>query len=260
MNILSIIAGIILGIVLLTISFLTGYNFWILLAISFPILFVVFLIIFLYKNTSPSVEFEEIPEEKYMDRINTLNRKASEIHPLGFRKIDHFFVKMNPEVLVYVLKNDEKNCFACLYSIYPIYTMDFIAIFKGDYAITTSTSLDAAKFPLGDRSMLQCFPKQNAHPLFDAHLKAIDFVTEKGLKIYDVPDNEFREKFRESLIKAREKLRSFRLWPLALIYRSFVNDSKSYTKSMEEQYKEGRYNFLDDIKNFNTEDAEDTED
>lgn len=39
-------------------------------------------------------------------------------------------------------------------------------------------------------------------------------------------------------------IKSYNLWPLKALYRSFVNDSKSYGKPIAEQYREGRYNDL----------------
>lgn len=244
---ISIIMGIILGIILLIISNLTGWKLWILLIISFPVLFIVFVAISIYKNTSSSVNLEEIPQGKFTDRINELNRRASGIHSLGFRKIDHFLVKIFPEAIVYILKNDEKHCIACLYNIQTMKAVDFITSFKGNYSITTSSILEAAKFPLDEKSMMQGFPKQSVQNIFEAHIRAVDFVVEKRLEIFDMPDEEFRDKFKESLINARKRLRSYKYWPLLILYRSFVNDSKSYAKPIEEQYKEGRYKFLGEV-------------
>jgi len=195
-------------------------------------------------NFRDSLDFDSIPPAKFESRTHSLDKDVRNLAELAFEKVDTFYLKMVPDCVCYVLRHRKLPVYLNLYHFGQKKASDFMTFFENDIMLTTSASIDGGNVPPPAEAMLQIFENVPNETLFQEHMKAVRFVEQKGLKVIQIPVDEFRRQMMASMKDAEKRIRMHFMWPIVLIFWVVTGRGKFYAKPIEAQYESGIYNFL----------------
>jgi hypothetical protein len=214
-------------------------NFFLCILMIVPLLLVFSITYNILYNSRSGLKPEPIPAGIFGEQLNALNQISLDLKPQGFDRIDDFHLQMIPDTIVYVFKHREMPCYLCLYNIGGTIAKDVLTFFKNDYALTTTISVSGGNLPRGNRAFLQIYPNAPQEPLFEGHLKGLEFLKSKGLEPIEVNADQLRTRFMESFAKTWALVKKKPVWPLFVLYTAFTNPGKVYAKPIEQQFNEG---------------------
>lgn len=212
---------------------------WMVLVIGLPVLAVVLVIVSVLYNFRQSLKMNNIPAHGYGSRIKDLDREAGKVYGLGFKKIDQFYLKTIPDSVTYVFQHEKEPFSLCIYHMGQKMVCDMLTRFENDYHLTTTDSVDAGMAPRPKKSLMQIFPRQPYATLVQQHRQALAYVENSGIRVYDIPQLEFRRYFMTSYRTHADYMKKLFLWPIALIIRTLTKPGRIYCRSITEQFPEG---------------------
>ncbi len=213
--------------------------FWIFLIVVIPLLIIAFTYGSFSYSFRRSLRIEPIPGKGYASRIKALDIEKIKLNNLGFAKTDGFYLKMIPDTIVYVFKHKAEPVHFCLYNLGTKMTCDFVTRYGDEYSLTTCNNVDGGMTPRPERSLLQIITKVTYANLFGIHMKAHNFLVNKGLKTYDIAEEEFHQYFLKCLHSQAKFVREFMFWPVLLVFWTITRRGRVYCKEIETQYKKG---------------------
>jgi hypothetical protein len=93
--------------------------------------------------------------------------------------------------------------------------------------------------PRPEQSLLQIITGVAYHELFGIHKKAHVFLLEKGLKVSDLSEQEFRAYFLKNIHMYADHVRTYVLWPVLLIYWTIIRRGRIHCREIENQFQHG---------------------
>jgi hypothetical protein len=204
-----------------------------------PILTVGLVLGAFYYNFRESLQMEAVPKYGYAPRLRDLDNAAAQVTPLGFRKIDQFYLKAIPDSVSYIFKHEKEPFYLCVYHIGPKHVCDFITRFENDYYLTTANTVDAGMAPRPPKALLQIFPDQSYQTMLSYHMESYRYISENGIRVFDISEGEFRYYFMKSYREHAAYMKKLFLWPVALIIRTITRPGKVYCRTIKEQYPNG---------------------
>ena len=215
---------------------------------TFIILVPALVIIFIYGSFiysfRDSLTPEEIPATGYRERINETEKKLREL-PLGFKKIDRFYLKAVPDSITYAFLDENEPVISCLYHFGKKMGTDFVTFYNDGYSLTTNDSIDGGMAPRYERAFIQLFPENDYENLYRKHMESHIFLIEKGLRPLYIHRSEFRFYFMKEFKAQGEFIRKIPFWPVILLYRTITRYGKKYNLSIKRQYERGTIKIFD---------------
>lgn len=230
--------------VILAAIFIFEVPFWILLIILCPALLIALTVLQFNYSFRADLKIEPIPVEKYQARMREIESAEWELHWLGFRRTDQFYLSMSSDVVTYVYKHEAEPVYLCIYHFGMKKVCDLVSFFEGEMTLTTCSSVDGGMTPRPANKLLQVFEGASYSQMLEAHRSSIEFLEELGAKLTDMPGASFRERFMASIRETAEVSRKMFLWPVMLIYRTITKYGARYARSIEEQYRNGMVEIL----------------
>jgi hypothetical protein len=226
-------------IVTLIIVIVFNIPFWIFLLVVVPLLIIAFTYGSFNYSFRKSLRIEPIPQSGYALRMKDLDLETKKAESIGFEKIDAFYLKMIPNSVTYVLKHKEDPVYLCFYHFGTKKTCDFFTRYKNDYTLTTCDNIDGGMTPRPKKSLLQIATQVTYEQLFEIHKKAHTFLIERGLKLVELPREEFQHYFLKSIHDYAQYVRTYPLWPVRLIFWTVSKRGRIHCNEIETQYKTG---------------------
>jgi hypothetical protein len=202
-------------------------------------------------NCRSSLKPEPIPTGVFGELLKPLNLMTIELKSQGFDRIDDFYFQVVPDAFSYVFKHKELPCHLYLYSSGGKISIQITSFFKDDYALSSYTAISSGNFHSENKSFLQIYPNAGKETLLEEHLKGLEFLKLKGLKVSDMDTDELIAQYKEGFGKTWEPLKKNPLWPFIILYRYYTNPGKIYVKPIEQQFKEGIASLDDSNLNLN---------
>jgi hypothetical protein len=212
---------------------------WVFFVIILPLLIVGLVIVLFYYNFRESLQITNVPQYGYAPRLRDLDKIATYVEPLGFRKIDQFYLKAIPDSVTYVFKHEKEPFYFCVYHLGPKHACDIITRFENDYYLTTANTVDAGMTPRPPKSFLQIFANQPYQTMLSYHMESYRYISENGIRVFDISEGEFRYYFMKSYREHAAYMKKLFLWPVALIIRTITRPGKVYCRTIKEQYPNG---------------------
>ena len=222
--------------IMLVVIHLTNAPLWVVVVIFMPILTVSLVFGSVWYNFRSSLEMEDVPKYGYAPRLKELENEASKLEALGFRKIDQFYFKTIPDSISFVLKHEDEPIYFLIYHFGQKYAYDFLTRFEREYYLTTSSAIESGLVPRPEKSMLQIYPNMAYHRVLEEHRESFQYIKQKGIGVYDVPEAEFRYFFLKNYRDHAAFIKKLPFWPIALIIRTISRPGKAYCKRIKEQY------------------------
>ena len=201
------------------------------------------LLVFVFTYGSVSYSFREslrpqrIPERGFGSRTKALDVETKRMFPHGFEKVDSFYLQMIPDAVIYVLKHKNEPIYLCFYHLGQRITSDFITRYENDYTLTTGNNVEAGMMPRPAKHLLQIINGISCEELHAVHTKAHAFLGEKGLRVFDMPREDFRSFFMRSIRAQAVLIRKIPLWPFLLVIWTLIKRGRMYQEEIEIQYK-----------------------
>lgn len=187
----------------------------------------------------PSLAAEEIPPAGYEGRISALQQEEAGLQALGFERLDRFYLRMIPDVVVFAYRHRQEPMFFCLYHMGSRITADVVTRFAAEYSVTTCSTLDGGMAPRPPKSLIQCFDKSSWADLLEHHRKAIRFLESRNLKALDYKPSSFRAYLVQEVQTAFGHIRRISLWPGRLIFWTVTKRGRRFACPIEEQVRSG---------------------
>lgn len=224
-------------VVTLLIATLLQMPFWLFVVVVIPLLIFVFTYGSVSYSFRESLQPQDVPERAYSSRTKALDVETKRMIHHGFEKIDSFYLQMIPDAVIYVLKHNSEPVYLCFYHLGQRITCDFVTRYEDDYTLTTCSNVDGGMMPRQRRHMLQIITRISYDELYALHKKAHTFLVERGLQVFDVPREEFRSFFMESIHAQARLIRKMPLWPFRLVIWTLTKRSRMYQTEIEMQCK-----------------------
>ena len=186
-----------------------------------------------------SLKIEPIPQRGYTLRIRDLDLEIKKVESIGFEQIDAFYLKMIPHSVTYVLKHREASVYLCLYHFGTKKTCDFFTRYENDYTLTTCDNIDGGMTPRPGKSLLQIATNVSYEQLFEIHKKTHNFLIDKGLKLDELPQEEFRHYFLKNIYDYAQYVRTYSFGPIRLIFWTVSKRGRVHCKEIETHYNTG---------------------
>lgn len=212
------------------------------LVIGVPILVVLLIYGFFVYSFRDSLQPEPVPSTGYNSRLAQMDRNIESLGAHGFRKIDQFYLKMIPDSVTYAFKHSKEPIYFCLYHFGKKMACDVVTLFDNRFTLTTSNTIDSGMTPRPAKNLLQIFPGSSYYELILQHEKSHRFLIDKGLRIFEINENEFRYHFMKSIREQAAYIRRINFWPVILLVNTVSQHGKIYCKSIIDQYTAGSIN------------------
>ena len=223
----------------------TDIPLWVFLIIFAPLLLVAATYLTVSYSFRESLETEPIPQSGYQSRVEALIDELPQLRKLGFKHVDQFYLKIIPDTVVFVFRHTTEPVYFCLYHLGSKKAMDIVSRYGNEFSITTNDKVDAGMVPRPAKSLLQIFPGVDYKTLFGNHMTAHYFLIGNGLRVHDLPVEEFRHYFMNCFYDQAKHIKSYFLWPVLLIFRTLARRGRQYCRSILEQYREGSIKLWD---------------
>jgi hypothetical protein len=211
--------------------------FFVSLVVMIPAIIIILNIYTVFYNYRSKLELEVIPEGKFEDRRASLATDMEQLKHRNFNKIDEFYVKTIPDVVVYAFKHSEEPIFLYLYHLGPKKSFDVVTAFTDGSGLTTNNSADSGVVPINPKNFMQIFQGASLETVLDNHRKAVDYLKGKGKEVADLSTEAMRKKFLNAFFEAGEMVKKHPIWPIMLIVWVYIKPGlKKHAMSIEDQY------------------------
>lgn len=226
------------------IIFFVELSFFSTFLILIPALIIAFIYGSFVYSFRDSLKPEEIPATGYGGRVTETENKLREL-PLGFKKIDRFYLKAVPDSITYAFLNENEPVIGCLYHFGKKMGADFVTLYNDGYSLTTNNSFDGGMAPRYKKAFIQLFPEYDYEKLYGKHMESHIFLIEKGLRPVYIQGSEFRFYFMKEFKAQGEFIRKIPFWPVILLFRTISQYGKKYNLSIKKQYEKGMIKIFD---------------
>lgn len=235
-----IIINMLIGFALVSLNFFLNVPLWMLIMIFIPTSIIGMIIYSSIYNFRKDLHFEQVDRVKFDERTRKLESDACKVLNMGFNKIDEFYLQLIPDSITYIFKHVSDPIYMNLYHMGPKIVPDVITLFDNDYSLTTGSTSDAGNIPRGEKELLQIFENASYETLCEEHRKSVEFLKSRNLNTREVSQPEFRDEFMKSLKETGERIMSYPVWPLLLLFWVVTVRGKIHQMSIEKQVESGK--------------------
>ena len=233
-----LITGIVVTAIITEVALMLGVPFWGLFVVILPMLFITQMYAAHMYNSRPSLAFEDVPMSGYQTRLDKLEMNRHYLFPLGFQKVDEFYLKLACDVVTYVHQHSSEPVYVCDYHFGKFSGIDLVTQFENGITLTTCTLRSGGTVPRPPKSLLQVFDKRGPEEILFYHQKAIEFIKSRGISPRHILTASFRDCFMQSLRQFYQNTRT-PFWPMKFLYWQITGYAKVYARPIQEQYLAG---------------------
>jgi hypothetical protein len=223
-------------VVTLLIATLLKIPFWLFIVVVIPLLIFVFTYGSVSYSFRESLRPQSIPQRGYSSRTKALDVEVKRMSSHGFEEVDSFYLQMIPDAVIYVLRHRNEPTYLCFYHLGQRITCDFVTRYANGYTLTTCSNVDGGMMPRPAKHLLQVISSISYEGLHAVHVKAHAFLSEHGLRAFEIPHEEFRSFFMRSIREQAALIRKTPLWPFRLIIWTLMKRGRMYQGEIETQY------------------------
>lgn len=234
-----VIVNLVIGFAIVSLHYFFDIPLWILLVALIPLSIIGMIIYTSIFNFRKDLQFEPIDRVKFEERIRQMETDACKVINLGFNKTDEFYLKLIPDSITYIFKHASEPIYMNLYHMGPKIVPDVVTLFDSGFSLTTSSTPDAGNIPRSNNEFLQVFENLSYENLYEEHRKSVEFLKNRGLNPREASQPEFRDEFMKSLKETGEKVMSYTLWPVLLLFWVVTVRGKIHKMPIEKQVESG---------------------